>query len=92
MSGIWTVRRSYTDVLGFRVAERYAEEIRHLMLDTGSTTLHLFETPALDMQDAIARLSEHGYAHIAFGTSREKLPKIIDELKKTVSTFVVLSF
>ena len=66
-----SAEKFYTDVLGFRVAERFAEEIRHLMLDTGSTTLHLFESPALDMQDAIARLSEQGYAHIAFGTSRE---------------------
>jgi len=74
--------RFYTGVLGFRVAERYSEKIRHLMLDTGSTTLHLFESPALEMQDAIDRLSEQGYAHIAFGTSREKFPKIIAELKK----------
>ena len=29
----------YTGVLGFRMAERYEEEIRHLMLDTGGTTL-----------------------------------------------------
>ena len=77
----------YTDVLGFRVAERYAEELRHSMLDTGSTILHLFESPALDMQDAIARLSEQGYAHIAFGTSREKFPKIIEELKKNHINF-----
>lgn len=69
----------YTEVLGFRVVERYAEEIRHLMLDTG---LHLFESPALEMQEAINRLSEQGYAHIAFGTCREKFPKIIEELKK----------
>lgn len=72
----------YTQILGFRVAERYAEEIRHLMLDTGSTKLHLFESPDLDMQDAIERLSGQGYAHIAFGTSQEKFPKIIEELKK----------
>ncbi len=82
-----SAEKFYTDVLGFRVAERFAEEIRHLMLDTGSTTLHLFESPALDMQDAIARLSEQGYAHIAFGTSREKFPKIIDELKKNHINF-----
>ena len=67
----------YTDVLGFKVAERYVEEIRHLMLDTGSTTLHLFETLELEMQNAIDCLSEQGYAHIAFGTNREKFPVII---------------
>ena len=77
----------YTDIMGFRIAERYSEEIRHLMLDTGSTTLHLFESPALDMRDAIDCLSEQGYAHIAFGTSREKLPKIIAELKKNNIVF-----
>ena len=82
-----SAEKFYTDVLGFRVAERFAEEIRHLMLDTGSTALHLFESPALDMQDAITRLSEQGYAHIAFGTSREKFPKIIDELKKNHINF-----
>ena len=72
----------YTDVLGFRVVKRYEEEIRHLMLDTGSTTLHLFESPDLHMGNAIDCLSEQGYAHIAFGTSRENFPEIIDELKK----------
>ena len=79
--------RFYTRVLGFRVAERYSEKTRHLMLDTGSTTLHLFESPALEMQDAIDRLSEQGYAHIAFGTSRGEFPKIIAELKKNNIVF-----
>jgi len=60
----------YTDVLGFRVAKRYEEEIRHLMLDTGSATLHLFESPDLSIEKAIDCLSEQGYAHIAFGTKR----------------------
>ena len=72
----------YTSVLGFRVAERYEEQIRHLMLDTGDTNLHLFESPDLHMGNAIDCLSEQGYAHIAFGTSRENFPKIIDELKR----------
>ena len=71
----------YTGVLGFRVAERYEEEIRHLMLDTGSATLHLFESPNLHMKNAIECLSDQGYAHIAFGTSRDTFPKIIEELK-----------
>ena len=72
----------YTDVLGFWVVKRYEEEIRHLMLDTGSATLHLFESPDLHMENAIDYLSEQGYAHIAFGTNREHFPEIIDELKK----------
>ena len=72
----------YTNVLGFRVVKRYEEEVRHLMLDTGSATLHLFETTDLHMENAIDCLSEQGYAHIAFGTNREHFPEIIDELKK----------
>ncbi len=71
----------YTEVLGFKVSERYAEEIRHLMLDTGNTGLHLFECPGLEMEEAVARLSGEGYAHMAFGTSREKFFSIIEELK-----------
>ena len=71
----------YSGVLGFRVAERYEEEIRHLMLDTGSATLHLFESPNLHMKNAIECLSDQGYAHIAFGTSRDTFPKVIEELK-----------
>jgi catechol-2,3-dioxygenase len=71
----------YTMVLGFHVIERYAEKIRHLILDTGSAKIHLFESPSLQMQEAIALLSEQGYAHIAFGTSRDNFPKIIKELK-----------
>jgi len=72
----------YTDVLGFWVVKRYEEEIRHLMLDTGSATLHLFESPDLHMENTIDCLSERGYAHIAFGTNREHFLEIIDELKK----------
>lgn len=72
----------YTDVLGFWVVKRYEEEIRHLMLDTGSATLHLFESPDLSIEKAIDCLSEQGYAHIAFGTKRKNFPEIIDELKK----------
>ena len=72
----------YTDVLGFWVVKRYEEEIRHLMLGTGSATLHLFESPDMHMENAIDCLSEQGYAHIAFGANREHFPEIIDELKK----------
>ena len=72
----------YTDVLGFRVVKRYEEAIRHLMLDTGSAALHLFESPDLHIENAIDCLTERGYAHIAFGTNQEHFPEIIDELKK----------
>ena len=76
----------YTQVLGFEVTERYAENIRHLMLASpaeppGTAKVHLFEARDLDMQDALVTLSVKGYAHIAFGTTRERFPKIVEELK-----------
>ena len=71
----------YTNVLGFRVVKRYDDEIRHLMLDTGFVTLHLFESSDLHMENAIDCLSEQGYAHIAFGTDRNRFPEIVNELK-----------
>ena len=72
----------YTEVLGFEVTERYAEDIRHVMLATGSTGLHLFETRDLELQDALTTLSEKGHAHIAFETTRALFPGIIAELKR----------
>ena len=75
----------YTDVLGFPVTERYSEEILHLMLDTGHTTLHIFESPDLNIRDATECLSEEGYAHIAFGTTRKNFPKVIEKFIKLYS-------
>ena len=72
----------YTNVLGFKVIDRYQEEIRHSMLDTGTTKIHLFESTNLEFDDAITRLSEDGYAHMAFGTNRKQFPQIMEELKK----------
>ena len=72
----------YTNVLGFKVIDRYQEKIRHSMLDTGTTKIHLFESTELDFSDAITRLSEDGYAHIAFGTNRIQFPRVMEELKK----------
>ena len=72
----------YTDVLGFKVIDRYQEEIRHSMLDTGAAKIHLLESTALKFDEAIHRLSEDGYAHMAFGTSRERFPQVMAELKK----------
>jgi glyoxylase I family protein len=77
----------YLEVLGFEVAQRYDEKIRHSMLGTGSATLHLFECPELEMDVAIKSLSEDGYAHIAFGTSREQFPEILEELKSKNISF-----
>ena len=72
----------YVDVLGFIVVDRYQEDIRHSMLDTGKTKIHLFESTNLEFDDAIIRLSEDGYAHLAFGTTRKQFPQIMEELKK----------
>ena len=46
VSDIDRAEKFYTDVLGFHVVERYDEEMRHLMLDSGNTFLHLFENPS----------------------------------------------
>ena len=72
----------YTNVLGFKVIDRYQEEIRHSMLDTGATKIHLFESTDLEFDDAIIRLSDDGYAHMAFGTNRKQFPQVMEELKK----------
>lgn len=77
----------YTQVLGFRVSERYHESIRHLMLDTGNTGLHLFESPELELEDALHTLSEDGYAHLAFGTTRIRFAGIVEELKRQKVAF-----
>ena len=80
-------RRSTPKCWGSKVTERYAENIRHLMLASpgepeGTAKVHLFEAKDLDMQDALATLSGQGYAHIAFGTTRERFPAIVEELTK----------
>ena len=72
----------YTEVLGFKVIDRYQEEIRHSMLDTGAAKIHLFESTDLKFDEAIHRLREAGHAHMAFGTSRERFPQVMEELKK----------
>ena len=72
----------YTNVLGFTVIDRYQEEIRHSMLDTGVTKIHLFESTDLEFEGAITRLSEDGYAHIAFGTNRRQFSQAMEELRK----------
>ena len=77
----------YTGVLGFEVTERYAENIRHLMLSSagepaGAAKVHLFESTDLDMKGALETMSGEGYAHLAFGTTRERFPAIVEELQK----------
>jgi glyoxylase I family protein len=71
----------YTDVLGFTVTHRFSKGLRHIMLDTGNALLALFETPDLEMKSALEKLSDKGYMHFAFATSRKEFIKIMDELK-----------
>lgn len=73
--------RFYTDVLGFHVTHRFSKGLRHIMLDTGNSHLALFETPDLKMESALEQLSDKGYMHLAFATSREEFVEIINELK-----------
>ena len=40
----------YTDVLGFKVLQRFSKGLRHLMLDAGNSQIALFEVPDLEMQ------------------------------------------
>jgi len=72
----------YTEVLGFTVAHRFSKGLRHIMLNTGNAMLALFETPELEMKPALEELSDNGYMHFAFATSRDEFGKIIDELKR----------
>ena len=72
----------YTHILGFKVIDRYQDEIRHSMLEAGITKIHLFESTDLEFHDAIIRLSEDGYAHIAFGTNRQQFPQVMEELRQ----------
>jgi catechol 2,3-dioxygenase-like lactoylglutathione lyase family enzyme len=72
----------YTHVLGFKVIDRYQDKIIHSMLEAGITKIHLFESTDLEFDDAITRLSEDGYAHMAFGTNRKQFPQIMEELRK----------
>jgi hypothetical protein len=67
--------------LDFGVAQRYDDEIRLSILDSGRAKLHFFECRSLEMKSAINCFREEGYAHIAFGTKREQFPKIVEELK-----------
>ena len=82
VSDLETAESFYTDVLGFKVIYRYQDGIRHSMLEAGITKIHLFESTDLEFDDAITRLSEGGYAHIAFGTNRKQFPQIMEELRK----------
>lgn len=72
----------YTEVLGFQVSARFSKGLRHLMLDTGNAAIALFEAPDLETRPALDQLSETGYLHLAFKTTRDRFAAIIEELKQ----------
>ena len=71
----------YTNVLGFQVTNRFSKGLRHLMLETGNTAIALFESPELEVKEAISLLSEEGYLHIALEADPADFENIIKELQ-----------
>ena len=71
----------YTDVLGFQVTNRFSKGLRHLMLETGNAAIALFESPELEVKEAINLLSEEGYLHLAFEAKPADFENIVKELK-----------
>lgn len=71
----------YTRVMGFNVANRYDGNVPHIEVDAGNARLALFEAPDLDQKTSIETLSETGYLHYAFQTSKEEFDSAIEELK-----------
>jgi len=73
--------RFYTEVLGFPVTQRFHKGLRHLMLDTGNAYIALFEAPDLDIEEALYRLGEQGFLHLAFRSTQDQFAAIQAELK-----------
>jgi glyoxylase I family protein len=71
----------YTDVLGFQVTNRFSKGLRHLMLETGNAAIALFESPELEVKEAISLLSEEGYLHLALEADPSDFENIIKELQ-----------
>ena len=71
----------YTDILGFQVTHRFNKGLNHLMLETGNAAIALFESPQLEVKDAMNLLSEDGYMHLAFEANPADFENIVKELK-----------
>jgi glyoxylase I family protein len=71
----------YTDILGFQVTNRFSKGLRHLMLETGNAAIALFESPELEIKEAVNLLSEEGYMHLALEAEPADFEKIVKELK-----------
>jgi len=74
--------RFYTEILGFKVASRIMTGAPHIMVNTGNSMIALFEAPDLEVGPSIDLLSEEGYLHFAFRSSRENLVATLEELQK----------
>ena len=70
----------YTDILGFKVLQRFSKGLRHLMLDAGNSQIALFEVPELEVQSHIEKLSEIGYMHFAFKIDKEMFQFAVKKL------------
>ncbi len=75
----------YTEVMGFTVTHKFSTGLRHSMVFTGNSHLALFEAPELETDQAIDKLSEDGYQHLAFGTSPEEFESVVARLKEQVA-------
>ena len=73
--------RFYKDVLGFQITHRFSKGLRHLMLETGNATIALFESPELEVKEAMNLLSEEGYHHVALEADPADFKNIVKELK-----------
>jgi glyoxylase I family protein len=71
----------YTNVLGFQVTNRFSKGLRHLMLETGNAAIALFESPELEVKEAINLLSEEGYLHLALEAEPADFENIVKELQ-----------
>ena len=72
----------YTEVLGFKVISRIDTGLPHIMVDTGNSAVALFEAPDLETGPSIDLMSETGYMHFAFRSTKKDQDSTIEELKK----------
>jgi glyoxylase I family protein len=73
--------RFYKDVLGFQITHRFSKGLRHLMLETGNAAIALFESPELEVKEAMNLLCEEGYQHVALEADPADFRNIVKELK-----------
>ena len=73
--------RFYTDMLGFKVAQRFSKGLRHIMLDAGNAYIALFEVPDLETKSHIAQLSETGYMHFAFKANGKEFQLAVQKFR-----------